>query len=239
MLLTTVITLTALAQAGAPPQADRMAQMFPLPKQPMQVLLNPLERDQQPRLSDLVEQFTQATGIAIQTTKETASVLKQCPIGLNRSIDVPPSEVYRIFETLLIANDFIVVHLSDAEPRIWQLQSLSGGGRGGGQLKNEAMVVQESELAAWAAHPATLITTTIDLPSTDVRTLSNSMRTMFTDANTQQIIPVGNSSLIITGFARNVASIVAMLRRIDECCRQALEKDGGAAAAPAVQAPKK
>ena len=53
-----------------------------------------------------------------------------------------------------------------------------------------------------------------------MRTLSNSMRTMFTDANTQQIIPVGNSnSLIITGFGSNVASIVKMLRFVDDAAK--------------------
>ena len=42
----------------------------------------------------------------------------------------------------------------------------------------------------------------LNLPNTDVRTLTNSMRAMLTDANTQSIIPVGNSnSLILTGPA--------------------------------------
>lgn len=40
---------------------------------------------------------------------------------------------------------------------------------------------------------------------------------MFTDPNSQQIIPVGNSnSLIITGFGSNVVSIVKMLRFVDD-----------------------
>jgi general secretion pathway protein D len=46
------------------------------------------------------------------------------------------------------------------------------------------------------------------------------MRTMFTDQNTQQIIPVGNSnSLIITGFGSIVASIVRMLKLVDEASK--------------------
>ena len=42
-----------------------------------------------------------------RTRLETQAALKMSPIGLNRNIDVPASEVYRIFETLLIANDFV------------------------------------------------------------------------------------------------------------------------------------
>jgi hypothetical protein len=69
------------------------------------------------------------------------------------------------------------------------------------------------------------VTTILDLPNTDVRNLSNSVRTMFTDANTQQIIPVGTSdSLIVTGFGSQVAAVVEMLRLVDEAARRSHER---------------
>ena len=59
--------------------------------------------------------------------------------------------------------------------------------------------------------------TVLNLPNTDVRTLSNSLRTMLTDANTQQIIPLGNSnSVLLSGFGSNVAALAKMLQFVDE-----------------------
>ena len=51
----------------------------------------------------------------------------------------------------------------------------------------------------------------------DVRTLSNSLRAMFTDARSQQIVPLGNSnSLPITAPASMMTTVVEMLARVDE-----------------------
>jgi hypothetical protein len=109
--------------------------------------------------------------------------------------------------------------MSDKEPRIWLVQSLANAGGRGPMVRNDARLVPESELALWKDHPATLLTTTITMPNTDVRTLSNSLRTMFTDANTQQVIPVGSCSLIITGFSGTVLALSRLLHEVDEVTR--------------------
>lgn len=168
------------------------------------------------RIAEMLDELTRVTGIAVQMTPQSRSIAEKAAVGLNRSVEVPASEVYRIVETLLRVNDLVVVHLSDAEPRMWSVVAVFAAGGRGEHLRTDALVVSEPELERWTDHPATLITTTIELPHTDVRTLSNSMRTMFTDANTQSVIPVGQSSLMITGFAREVHGLVRMLRRIDE-----------------------
>jgi hypothetical protein len=52
------------------------------------------------------------------------------------------------------------------------------------------------------------------------------MRTMFTDANTQQIVPVGNSnSLILTGFGSPVAKWVRMLLEVDEAAARTMAEE--------------
>jgi hypothetical protein len=52
------------------------------------------------------------------------------------------------------------------------------------------------------------------------------MRTMFTDASTQQIIPVGNTNtLILTGFGGHVASIVRMLQLAEESSARAAAEE--------------
>ena len=61
-----------------------------------------------------------------------------------------------------------------------------------------------------------MITTTLSVANLDVRQMSNSMRTMITDANTQSMLPAGNSnSLILTGFAPQVAALTAAIQDMD------------------------
>lgn len=213
----------AFAFAPAPPAQEAkpsvarvsFAEMFPAPREGLTIEADRPNSDAATSVSQLLDDFTRVTGVAVQMNKDTQNVAQRSSLGLNRSIQVPASEVYRIVETLLRANDFVAVHLSDVEPRIWRVQSVAVASGRGGNLRADPLVVDEGALASWADHPATLITTTISLPNTDVRTLSNSMRTMFTDANTQSIIPVGDGSLLITGFAREVNVLVGMLHRID------------------------
>jgi len=173
------------------------------------------------KLEAFVKICQEVTGINFTYTKETAAVLKQAPLRMFGPKRIPKSDFYSFFQIMMIINDFVCVRIGPDHLSVVLIQSLAGGaGRGGGsQVKNEARYVQPEDVERFADQPATLITTVIDLPNTDVRTLSNSMRTMFTDANTQQIIPVGNNSLIITGFGSNVASIVRMLHFVDEASR--------------------
>ena len=207
------VVVTSLSNSLAPePQLDA-ATLFPPAKEGFTI---PAGRapDASMNLLQLLSEFTRVTGITLQLSKDSEVQLKAAQPGLNQTIQVPASEVHRIVEALLIANDFALFRLSDAEPRIWTVASLTM--RGGPQVRNNALLVDEKDLKFLADHPATLITTTITLPKTDVRTLSNSMRTMFTDANTQQIIPVGANSLILTGFAQNVVALTRMLHVVDD-----------------------
>ena len=80
------------------------------------------------------------------------------------------------------------------------------------------------DIGLYARHPAVLITTMIELPSTDVRTISNSMRGLLSDTITQQIIPVGNTnSLVLGGSGASIANLVTVLRECDEGAKRAEE----------------
>ena len=176
------------------------------------------------KLDQFVKICQEVTGINFTYTKETAGVLKQAPLRMFGPKRIPKSDFYSFFQIMMIINDFVCIRIGPDHLSVVLIQSLQGTGRGGGpQVRNEATYVQPEEIDRYADQPATLITTVIDLPNTDVRTLSNSMRTMFTDANTQQIIPVGANSLIITGFGSNVASIVRMLHFVDAASKTTIE----------------
>ena len=80
-----------------------------------------------------------------------------------------------------------------------------------------APYVDPERLIEYNDQPATLITTVVNLPNTDVRSLSNTMRQLIADPNTQQMIPAGSSnSFVLTGFGSQVAALARMLKIIDE-----------------------
>jgi hypothetical protein len=198
--------------AAQVPAATAGADMFPQPTAGISIAAGPGE---DMKLEKLLDEFSKVTGVALLATPETKTVLAKSTTGLNRGIDIPASEVYSVVETVLIRNDLALVPLHDREPRIASVVALTQGGSQ--VLRASALFVPARDIAAFARHPAVLVTTFLDLPHVDVRTISNSMRTMFTDANTQQIIPVGNSNaLIVTGFGGTVAGLVRLLQEVDE-----------------------
>jgi general secretion pathway protein D len=169
-------------------------------------------------LEQFVKSCQEVTGYNFTYTKETASQLAGLKLRMFGSKRIPKADFYSFFQIMMIINDFVCSKIGPEHISVVLISSLNANTRGG--LKQDAVYVLPQDLDRYADQPATLITTIVDLPNTDVRTLSNSMRTMFTDQNTQQIIPVGNSnSLIITGFGSIVASIVRMLKLVDDASK--------------------
>ena len=168
-------------------------------------------------LEAFVKICQETTSLNFTYTDETRSDLSKKKLRMFGQKRIPKQDFYSFFQIMMIINDFVCSRIGPDHLSVIVISSLTQGGNRGGNLRSEAVYVLSDQIDRYADQPATLVTTVIDLPNTDVRTLSNSMRTMFTDANTQQIIPVGNSnSLVITGFGSHVASIVKMLRFVDE-----------------------
>jgi general secretion pathway protein D len=171
------------------------------------------------KLEAFVKICQDATGINFTYGKDAQQLLATTPLRMFGPKRIPKADFYNFFQIMMVINDFVCTKIGPDHLSVVVISSLGAGARGP-QLRGEATYVQPDDLDRYSDQPAILITTVIDLPNTDVRTLSNSMRTMFQDANTQQIIPVGSSnSLIITGFGSNVSSIVKMLRFVDEAAR--------------------
>lgn len=172
-------------------------------------------------LAHFVKLCETATGLNFTYGPDTAGNLEKAPLRMFGTKRIPKSDFFQFFQIMMIINDFVCTKVGPDHLSVWLIQSLAGNART--TVRSDAVYVSPEDLDRYADQPAVLINTVVDLPNTDVRTLSNSMRTMFTDANTQQIIPVGNSnSLIITGFGSNVAAIVRMLKFVDEASDQAI-----------------
>lgn len=159
-----------------------------------------------------------ATGTNFTYVQETAAALSKTPLRMYGSKRIPKSEFYSFFQIMMIMNDFVCSRVGPEHLAVVLIQNIQGNNRT--QARQNAVYVTPDELDKYADQPAVLITTVIDLPNTDVRNLSNSMRPLFPDQNTQQLIPVGTTnSVVIMGFGSQVASTVKMLRFIDEASR--------------------
>ncbi|MBK7644015.1 MAG: hypothetical protein IPJ19_13355 [Planctomycetes bacterium] len=171
-----------------------------------------------------LEQFVKicqtVTGINFTYGQDTGNQLKTLKLKMFGTKRVPKADFYSFFQIMMVINDFICSRIGPERISVVLISSTNVAGKG--NPRKDATQVMPEDVEQFADQPATLITTVIDLPNTDVRTLSNSLRQMFSDQQTQQIIPVGNSnSLIITGFGSDVAAIVKMLRFVDDASLRA------------------
>lgn len=216
--------LPTTPQPGAEPAAGVQADPFGFPVPSEGMVLNAPDDDPL-TLVDLVHAYGEATGQTILYSDEARNFLESSRVNLAGPLEVPAARVQTTFEAILASHDFLLIPLTDQAPRLLEVVSLQTGARN--NVRQHAVLVDEEHLAAAAGHPAVLCTTVIDLPNTDVRQLSNSMRTMITDANTQQMLPAGNTnSLVLVGTGTSVADLVRMLRLIDRASEGGDQKEG-------------
>ena len=208
MLLATLGLALNAAPAAEPAQE---AALFPATSEPLEIAI---DEESNPTLYEVVQRYAEISEHNVHMSLETRELMKKQHTGLLKGVTVAPKEVFSFLNTLLIENDFVLTWARDTAPKVLRVHALNSGERN--TIREGAYFVKPEELGAWRPYPAFLITTNVELPSTDVRTLSNSMRTMVVDPNTLTIIPVGNSqTLILTGLAGNLSDLVDMLHRVD------------------------
>jgi general secretion pathway protein D len=168
-------------------------------------------------LEAFVKLCQDATGINFTYTEQTAQTLKDKKLKMFGPKTIPKSDFYSFFQIMMIINDFVCTKIGPDHLAVVLIQSSQANQRqGGGTLKKDAVYVAPDDLDQYADQPAVLIHTVVDLPHVDARQLSTSLRQMFPDQQTQSILPVSNTSLILTGFGSDVAAMVRMLQFVDE-----------------------
>lgn len=169
-------------------------------------------------LARFVRACEQVTGIVFTYNEETKNFLEGAQILLIGTKTVPKSEFYNFFQILMVINDFVCAQVGPDPIAVIEIVSLNTGART--NIRDQAVYVEEEDLIKYENQPATLITTVVDLPNTDVRQLANSMRTLITDANTQQMLPAGaTNSIVLTGFGSNTVALARMLKIVDEASK--------------------
>jgi type II secretory pathway component GspD/PulD (secretin) len=131
---------------------------------------------------------------------------------------IAKDEFYSFYQILMFINGYILTSVGPEHLAVVLIQPVQPQGNARNNLRNEAIYLLPEELDDYADQVATQVITVMHLPHTDVRTLGNSLRGLSNDpTGTQGVIPVGNTqSVILSGFASNVASLARILRLVDE-----------------------
>jgi len=160
----------------------------------------------------------EVTDLNFTWNQETENLLSGAKLRLLGPKTVPKERFYSFFQVMMIINDFVCTEIGEQGISVIKIDSLQTTQRN--TIRSQAVNVEPEDLEKYADQPATLITTVIDLPNSDVRQVSNSLRTMITDANTMQMLPAGNTTtMVLTGFGSNVIALVRMLQIIDEASK--------------------
>ena len=177
-----------------------------------------------PSLSEVLVQLSASTGVHFTASEDVQQGLQRSHCGLLGSVSVPADRAWLWTESLLEHEGFQLGILSaDAPCLVAVYPLLPTPGRPGVRANTP---VDESRLELLAEHPVLLVSTTLELPHTDVRQLGNSLRGLTTDPTGQQnVVPVGNTnSVILTGTGRQVRQLATLLREIDAKEAAAIER---------------
>ena len=171
-----------------------------------------------PSLAEVARELEQVTGLHLVTDDPTRVRLEQTATGLSGSVEVPPQDVYPFAEGLLWAAGFVLrpIHAGDTP-----LLLLSANGRAGGSSERSAVFVEASQVRAFAArHPALVVQTVVDVRPLDARQASTSLRGLASDTNTQAILAVSESSLILKGTGRFLLEVLSSLDGVVAIARE-------------------
>jgi general secretion pathway protein D len=167
-------------------------------------------------LEQFVKVCQQATGLNFMISPDSDAQLKQGKVRMFGTKRIPKKDFYSFFQIILFINDFACIRVGRDPLSVIVIQQLTQASPRSA-VKQRAEYVLPDELDRYADEPATLITTVVTLPNTNVRDLSNSLRALTPDQATQNMLPAGSSdSLILTGFGSNIWQLAELLYLINE-----------------------
>jgi len=225
-LATTMLALlTTLASSAAQePEAAKAALAFPRPTEGISIRsggegMNHLQ---------LARVFSDVTGLNLVLSSEAAHELEGRPVQLLGDFEIPPSQVYPVVESMLLEAGFYLSEIGNGAPHVYMLRSIEASRRV--TPKNNARFVDADHIQAYRDHPAVIVQTVLHLEM-DARQLTNSLRSLLTDANTQAAIPVGmTNSIVLVGYGRDVAELADLLLDADAVHRARMEEEAEARA---------
>ena len=195
----------------------------------------------QATVEEFVSTCQMVTGINFVFTEAIQQTMGQKKLMGVGKLRIHKDDFYGFLQVQLFINDFVCVEVGPAHIAMVLIRSLTPtGGRQNTSIRQTATKVAPKDLQNYADQPATLITTVLNLPNVDSRTISQALRGMMVDTATQSLIPAGRNSLIITGFGSYVVSLAGLLQVVNDNSKPLVSKDSstdvGAGAKPAKSA---
>ena len=215
-ILATALLVAPPTEPAPSLQPQDIESMFPTATGPLTIKID----SETPAMSylELLRTYGELTNQYFTYDQETNGYLEAYTVRLDRSVTIPAEQVPLFVESLLVRNDLVLSPLPSAGIRIVEVSSLQTQARS--TLRSTAIRLPSGRLDVARAHPASLFMTTLELKHADVRQVSNSMRTMITDANTQQMLPAGTmNSIVLVGFGTQVADLAQMLLEVDAAAK--------------------
>ena len=209
----------AVFVAAPAPAPEQDSSTFPEPTEGFTI---PADDSERWTVDELLREYGRVTKQQFLFDEDTQALLRTAHVPVLSDFRVVPEHVHSVVESILTENDFVLAVKRTRAPRLVSVSSLNSSRRH--NVRTNALYVPSEQLSDWRDHPAYLIHTVITLDSLDVRALATSVRPMIPDANTQSVLPIGNSnSLILTGLAHQVVQMADILKRADEKEREWLE----------------
>ncbi len=168
-----------------------------------------------PNLLAIARQYERLTGQMFLVSAETETLMTNVQTGLGAAVNVPAASVQIFLENLFVFHGLYIVPVPGTEPKLIQVYSIRSTERPSPPRMH--YLLSKDVEAFGERHPAVPISTIYTMNNVDVRLLSNSMRTMFPDPFMSQLLPAGaTNSLVITGTASSVVSMIRMLHTIEQ-----------------------
>jgi hypothetical protein len=167
-------------------------------------------------ITDLIAQAKVVTGEEIFYDLKD---LRDTRVNFSGKMTVPREKFLSFFDWCLREADLVDSEHLVAGLRVHSIRKLTGAGGGAGRsnqaLKTNARVVDRAELDALADR-FTLVTTTYNCKNLPAREAVTTLQLYFADSATEAIRSIeGSDSVVMTGFAPNLAAICTMLDRLD------------------------
>lgn len=197
--------------------AGELGSPFPLfPPAKGELVLEWTEAEGPPSVLDLIQRYAELTGQSLifdpRYPGETRQLLEDQRVPLDRGTRVAARDVQLFVESLLAGSVMWSPGMTE-QPRTVFVCSLKSPARN--YVRESTIQITSDQIELARAHPAVAFTTVLELPNTDVRTLSNSMRSMIIDPNLLTIIPAGKGSMVLTAPGAQLADMAKTLIAID------------------------
>ena len=210
-----------------------LADLMPRPLQPFTLRATAKSA---PSLVDVLLELERATGAHFVVPDEAREQLARASSGLLSDLEVPPEAAWRVVQTMLVENGFVVEPSRGGAPVTVTLASRTS--RGSGTLKERAVVVDAAEIEACVDLPAVIFLVVVEVEALDARQLSTTLRQLYPDQQTQSILPTTDSQLVLVGLGPTLAESVRMIRTCDAEERQKREEQRAKSAADPSAAPR-